>query len=81
MQYLLPSFFYSKAFAVPFFYFWAFPFLIWTTFWKGMALWKSARNRQNYWFIALLLINTVGILEIIYLCCFQKNAAPAKDRH
>ena len=34
---------------------------------KGFALWHAARAGQKYWFIALLVINTFGILEIIYL--------------
>jgi len=80
MQYILPPFFYSKAFAAPFFYFWAFPFLVWTTVWKGIALWQSAKNSQKNWFITLLLINTIGILEIIYLCCFQKIKKPVSGR-
>jgi hypothetical protein len=47
------------------------PFLIlalilWSFVWKGLALWKSATLRQKWWFIILLVINTVGILEIIY---------------
>ena len=42
-------------------------FIVWTLVWKALALWHSARRGQKGWFIALLLINTVGILEIIYL--------------
>jgi len=45
---------------------------IWSTFWKGMALWKSSKNDQKYFFIAILLINTVGIFEIIYILFLQK---------
>jgi hypothetical protein len=41
--------------------------LIWSLFWKGLALWRSARLGHKYWYIALLVVNTVGILEIIYL--------------
>ncbi len=40
---------------------------LWSLFWKGLALWHSARKDQYKWFIALLVINTIGILEIIYL--------------
>ena len=47
--------------------------IIWTLVWKGMALWRSAELRQKYWFIAILLINTLGILEIIYLFLVAKN--------
>ena len=41
--------------------------IIWTFVWKGFALWRSARLSQRGWFIALLIVNTLGILEIIYL--------------
>jgi methionyl-tRNA synthetase len=41
--------------------------VLWTLFWKGLALWHSARRGAPAWFIALLIINTVGILELIYL--------------
>ncbi|OHA95887.1 MAG: hypothetical protein A3C62_01840 [Candidatus Zambryskibacteria bacterium RIFCSPHIGHO2_02_FULL_39_16] len=46
---------------------------IWSLIWKGLALWKSAGLRQKYWFIAILLINTLGILEIIYLFVVARN--------
>jgi hypothetical protein len=42
---------------------------------KGFSLWYSARNNQKNWFIALLLINTFGILEAIYLLFFRKEKA------
>lgn len=45
--------------------------VIWTTILKGFALWYAARNKQKVWFIALLIINTVGIIEIIYLIFFR----------
>jgi len=47
--------------------------VLWSIFWKGMALWKAARQRHKYWFIALLLINTLGILEILYIYFFSKK--------
>lgn len=34
---------------------------------KGFALWRAARNNSSGWFVALLLINTAGILELLYL--------------
>jgi len=40
---------------------------IWSIIWKGIALWKSARNGSKVWYIIMLLVNTVGILEIIYI--------------
>lgn len=47
--------------------------LIWTLPWKGVALWKSARHKQKVWFVVLFLVNTLAILEIIYLAFFQKK--------
>lgn len=40
---------------------------VWALFWKGLALWHAAKRGQNIWFIVLLVVNTLGILEIIYL--------------
>lgn len=48
---------------------------VWSLFWKGLALWHSARRGQPWWFVAMLVINTVGILEIIYLFAFAKIKA------
>lgn len=47
--------------------------LIWIIPWKGVALWKAARNNQRNWFIALLIINTFAILEIVYLIFFSQK--------
>jgi uncharacterized membrane protein len=47
--------------------------VVWTLVWKGIALWNSARNHQTIWFVLMLIINTLGILEIIYLLFFRKN--------
>lgn len=47
--------------------------MIWTAIWKAIALWKSGRNNQLAWFIVLFIVNTVGILEIVYLLFFQKK--------
>lgn len=34
---------------------------------KGYALWNAAKRGDKWWFIILLIINTFGILELIYL--------------
>jgi hypothetical protein len=41
--------------------------VLWSIFWKGLALWHSGRRNQGWWFVVMLIVNTVGILEIIYL--------------
>lgn len=45
--------------------------VIWEMIWKGIALWKSARNKQLGWYVAILILNTVGILPIAYLLFFN----------
>lgn len=45
---------------------------VWSIFWKGLALWHSARRGQPWWFVILLVVNTLGILEIIYLFAVAK---------
>ena len=51
---------------------------------RAVSLWRAARAKQTFWFIALLLLNTMTILPIIYLIFFaeeplyknwQKNSA------
>ncbi len=46
---------------------------LWTLPWKGVALWKSARRKEKWWFITLLVINTLAILEILYIFIFSKE--------
>ena len=41
---------------------------------KGYALWTAARAEQKWWFIALLVINTLGILEVVYLIWFRPKS-------
>ncbi len=46
--------------------------IIWTLAWKGVALWRAAQLGQKKWFIAILLVNTLGLLEIVYLFISRK---------
>lgn len=46
--------------------------LVWATFWKSLALWHSARRANVVWFIVLSVINTAGILDIVYLAIAGK---------
>ncbi|MBS3903142.1 MAG: methionine--tRNA ligase subunit beta [Anaplasmataceae bacterium] len=47
--------------------------IVWSIFWKGWALWRAARNGQKYWFGAVLVVNTLGILEILYIFIFSRQ--------
>ncbi len=40
---------------------------------KGFALWRAARKTQKVWFVVMLIVNTLGILEIIYLLTAGKE--------
>lgn len=44
---------------------------------RGLSMWKSARAGQKWWFIALLVVNTLGILPAVYLILnYKKSPAP-----
>lgn len=47
--------------------------MLWETIWKIIAMWRSARNKHLAWFICIAVINTVGILPIIYLLTHRKK--------
>lgn len=53
--------------------------LLWSLTAKGTALWHAAQNKERNWFIAILILNTVGIIEIIYLFFFSKKKLTTGD--
>jgi uncharacterized membrane protein len=65
--------------------------VIWTITWKGIALWIAAQENNKPWFIALLVLNTAGIVEIVYIFLFSdwgkkyithhKNKRTEKKKH
>ncbi len=46
---------------------------LWSVLWKMFALYRSAARGHKGWFIALFFINTVGILEILYITLFSRK--------
>ena len=54
--------------------------IIWIYIWKGLALWKSARLSQPIWFVILFVVNTVGILEILYIFLFSEIKLDGKKK-
>lgn len=46
---------------------------LWSLLWKGLALWRAAKLGQRNWFIVLLIVNTIGIVELAYLFFFAKK--------
>ncbi len=52
---------------------WIIPLALWELAWKGFALWRAARKGDKGWYIALLIINSAGLLPILYLYVFSKE--------
>ncbi len=76
-MYIPPPFGFLHAFG-PFLYPFLGLLLVWELVIKGFALWSAARNSHRWWFVAILILNTVGILPLVYLIWFGKNpTAPA----
>jgi len=63
--------------------------IIWTMPWKGVALWKAAKNKHKKWFIVLFVLNTAALLDIAYIFYFsepkklpkKKKEKSANNRH
>jgi hypothetical protein len=53
---------------------WYIALFAWVMVWKGLALWKAARQDQRWWFVGLLVVNTLGILEILYIYVFSQDS-------
>jgi len=47
--------------------------VVWSMAWKGVALWRAGRNSHLVWFIVLFIVNTLGILPIIYIFAFSRK--------
>ena len=47
---------------------------LWTIPWKIYAVWLAAKHDQKKWFVLLLILNTVGILEIFYVFKIAKKS-------
>jgi uncharacterized protein (DUF983 family) len=41
---------------------------------KSFALWRAARRSDKAWYIVLLVVNTAGILPLIYLLTHKEAA-------
>lgn len=48
---------------------------LWSAVWKGFALYRAGKVHDPIWFVVLFIVNTVGILEILYLTIWSKRAS------
>ncbi|MFA7308560.1 MAG: DUF5652 family protein [Patescibacteria group bacterium] len=46
---------------------------------KGLALWRAARMEKKVWFWCILIINTMGILDIIFLLTHREENNTSMD--
>ena len=52
--------------------------IIWEGIWKGIGLWKSAKKGHIVWFVCIFVLNTLGILPILYIYVFSKKRVEKK---
>ena len=47
---------------------------------KGFVLWRASKNNHKIVFVAVLFLNTLGIMEVVYLILdrFKFNPKPVK---
>lgn len=53
--------------------------VLWDVVWKLIAMWKAARNTDLAWFICIALLNTMGLIPIIYILLFVNKSGKNKD--
>lgn len=52
---------------------WIYLVALWTLPWKGVALWKAAKASHKKWFVVMLILNTLALLEIVYIFYFSRK--------
>jgi len=45
---------------------------------RGFALWRSSKRDEKGWFVALLVINSIGIFPLIYLLTHPEKKSKKK---
>ena len=48
--------------------------VLWALTWKIYAVWTACKRNHKKWFVALIILNSAGILEIIYIFKFAKKS-------
>ena len=47
--------------------------MLWVLPWKGYSMWLAAQRKDKKWFLILLIINSLAILDIIYIFFVAKK--------
>ena len=53
---------------------------IWEAVWKAIALWRAGNDRNLLWFVLMFVLNTLGILEIIYIFAISQPRRARRAR-
>jgi hypothetical protein len=53
---------------------------IWDAVWKLIGMWKAAKRDSLLWFILIAVLNTAGILPIIYIYLVAKPVQKQKQK-
>jgi len=56
------------------------PVMLWELVWKGIACYRAGKHRQKWWFFWMFILNTLGILPIVYLLFFQEKEEEDKPK-
>jgi hypothetical protein len=46
---------------------------MWELVWKGFALWRASQREEKQVFVALLILNTLGLFPMLYLYLTRKR--------
>lgn len=52
---------------------------LWNLVWKGLGLWYAGKHQQKGWFIAILIIDLIGLLPIMYLLWFKPKEKAVEE--
>jgi hypothetical protein len=48
--------------------------IVWDIAWRLVTMWKAGKNNDLAWFLCIAILNTFGILPIIYFLLRRKKA-------
>ena len=65
---------YNSFFINPFVNIFIIILAVWTIPWKIYAVWTAVKHNHKKWFVVLLVLNTIGILEIFYIFKIAKKS-------
>lgn len=46
----------------------------WSLAWKGASMWRAAKNDSKPWFVTLLAVNSMGILDSFYIFVVDRRS-------